>query len=194
MARGPYATEPARLEIILLGMQGLGKPGVHQAQIAYLGMPRNILGAGGSTWTCSTTWSTRRSARPSAQAAPGTPTAWGKQLIPKTLIEEAIKNGTVDFWGTGGHEEADRRPVQEVHLSHPEGAGRHRVPHDVDRHPLPRRPAGTAATTSCDAMLSPKIECIVAQHPWLENDCSIRRHHPADQHHPRSERHHAQPA
>ncbi|NIO72390.1 MAG: molybdopterin-dependent oxidoreductase, partial [Anaerolineae bacterium] len=32
MIRGPYSHEPARLEVILLGMQGLGKPGVHQAQ------------------------------------------------------------------------------------------------------------------------------------------------------------------
>ena len=31
--RGPYATEPARLEAMLLGMQGLGKPGVHQAKM-----------------------------------------------------------------------------------------------------------------------------------------------------------------
>ncbi len=28
--RGPYSHEPARLEAYLLGMQGLGKPGVHQ--------------------------------------------------------------------------------------------------------------------------------------------------------------------
>ena len=28
--RGPYSHEPARLEGCLLGMQGLGKPGVHQ--------------------------------------------------------------------------------------------------------------------------------------------------------------------
>ena len=38
----PYSTEPARLEVILLGMQGLGKPGTHHAQIAYMGMPKNI--------------------------------------------------------------------------------------------------------------------------------------------------------
>ncbi|NLO98597.1 MAG: molybdopterin-dependent oxidoreductase [Peptococcaceae bacterium] len=31
--RGPYSTEPARLEVMLLGMQGLGKPGVHQAKM-----------------------------------------------------------------------------------------------------------------------------------------------------------------
>ena len=29
--RGPYSTEPARLEVCLLAMQGLGKPGVHSA-------------------------------------------------------------------------------------------------------------------------------------------------------------------
>ncbi len=28
--RGPYSHEPARLEVCLLGMQGLGKPGIHQ--------------------------------------------------------------------------------------------------------------------------------------------------------------------
>ena len=31
--RGPFASEPARLEAMLLGMQGLGKPGVHQAKM-----------------------------------------------------------------------------------------------------------------------------------------------------------------
>ena len=39
--RGPYSHEPARLECILLGMQGLGKPGVHQCQITFRGMPRS---------------------------------------------------------------------------------------------------------------------------------------------------------
>ena len=43
----------------------------------------------------------------------------------------------MDFWGTGGHEEPTVGPVQEVHLSHPEGRRRHRDPHDVDRHALP---------------------------------------------------------
>ena len=28
--RGPYSSEPARMEVCLLGMQGLGKPGVNQ--------------------------------------------------------------------------------------------------------------------------------------------------------------------
>jgi hypothetical protein len=32
MIRGPFASEPGRLEPILLGMRGLGKPGVHQVK------------------------------------------------------------------------------------------------------------------------------------------------------------------
>ena len=31
--RDRYSSEPARLEVMLLGMQGLGKPGVHQAKM-----------------------------------------------------------------------------------------------------------------------------------------------------------------
>ncbi|MGA2262873.1 MAG: molybdopterin-dependent oxidoreductase [Acidobacteriota bacterium] len=49
MIRGPYAHEAGRLEVCLLGMQGLGKPGVHQHQITYFGMPR-MDGLKGSIW------------------------------------------------------------------------------------------------------------------------------------------------
>ena len=38
--RGPYSHEPGRLECVLLGMQGLGGPGVHQCQMTYFGMPQ----------------------------------------------------------------------------------------------------------------------------------------------------------
>ena len=33
LGRGPYSTENKRLEVALLAMQGLGKPGVHQMQL-----------------------------------------------------------------------------------------------------------------------------------------------------------------
>ena len=36
--RGPYSTEPARLEVLLLAMQGLGKPGVHQVKMLEWGI------------------------------------------------------------------------------------------------------------------------------------------------------------
>ncbi len=36
--RGPYATEPARLQVLLLAMQGVGKPGVHQFKMIEWGL------------------------------------------------------------------------------------------------------------------------------------------------------------
>ena len=38
MIRGPYATEPARLEVFLLAMQGLGKPGRNQIKMMEWGL------------------------------------------------------------------------------------------------------------------------------------------------------------
>ena len=71
MARGPYSHEPARLEVILLGMQGLGKPGVHQAQIAYLGMPRNMHRRRPAVHGHVRQPGRLAGRRPAAQAAPG---------------------------------------------------------------------------------------------------------------------------
>ena len=36
--RGPYSTEPARLQALLLAMQGVGKPGVHQFKMIEWGL------------------------------------------------------------------------------------------------------------------------------------------------------------
>ena len=170
MARGPYSTEPARLEVVLLGMQGLGKPGVHQAQIAYTGMPKNVITGGadhmGPFANLTATPAGDRLLKPHK----GTPTAWGKQMVPKTLIEDAIKNGKVDFWGTGGHEELTSNQYQKY------------------TYPIPKEEGGTEfhmmwtdspCRTTCwncgndvvEATRDPKIEFVLAQHPWLENDC-----------------------
>ena len=170
LARGPYSHEPARFECVLLGMQGLGKPGVHQSQIAYLGMPRNIIGAGRQYMDMFNNLAASPAGDRLLKPHKGTPTAWGKQLIPKTLIEEAIHRPPVDFWGTGGHEE----PTEDQYKKY--------------TYPIPKEEGGTEfhmmwTDTPCrvtcwncgndvvEAMRSPKIECIVAQHPWLENDC-----------------------
>ncbi len=169
MIRGPYSHEPARLEVILLGMQGLGKPGVHQAQIAYQGMPRNIIAGKGHLGMFEKLQGSpvgERLMKPHR----GTPTAWGKQLIPKTLIEKAINNPPVHFWGTGSHEV----PTEDQFVKY--------------TYPIPKEKGGTEihmlwTDTPCritcwncgndvaETMKSPKVEFILAQHPWLENDC-----------------------
>jgi trimethylamine-N-oxide reductase (cytochrome c) len=171
MIRGPLAHEPARLECVLLGMRGLGKPGVHQAQISYQGMPRNIVSkkTGSHMGMFERLKGTKygdRLLKPHSI----TPTAWGKQMIPKTMIEKAINEGKVDFYGTGGHEV----PTSDQFVKY--------------SYPIPKEKGGTEihmmwTDTPCritcwncgndviDTVRSPKIEFVLAQHPWLENDC-----------------------
>ena len=170
MARGPYAHEPARLEVVLLGMQGLGKPGVHQAQIAYTGMPRNIMAGGkdhmGTFEKLVGTPAGERLLKPHR----GTPTAWGKQMIPKTLIEEAINKGTVDFYGTGGHEEETSDQYKKYTYPIPAEEGGTEI-HMMWTDTPCRQTCWNCGNDVALESRNPKIECIVAQHPWLENDC-----------------------
>jgi molybdopterin guanine dinucleotide-containing S/N-oxide reductase-like protein len=163
MIRGPFSHEPGRLECVLLGMQGLGAPGVHQCQMTYFGMPR----AEGLK--------SIRFFNPALSERLKTPCrttidAWGKQLIPKTLIQDAIFNAPLTFNGSGGQES----PVEDQFIKY--------------TYPIEKDKGGTEihmiwTDTPCritcwndgnrtiQAFRSPKIECIVAQHPWLENEC-----------------------
>lgn len=163
MARGPYSHEPARLECILLGMQGLGGPGVHQTQITYGGMPR-------AEGLESTRFFNPKLSERLTKPTLTTIRAWGKQLIPKTMIHTAILNPPIKFWGNGGIEE----PVEDQFVEY--------------NYPIPKEDGGTEihmmwTDTPCRitcwncgnetiiAERDPKIEFVVAQHPWLENDC-----------------------
>lgn len=163
MFRGPYSHEPARLECILLGMQGLGGPGVHQVQFSYGGMPRADL-------LKSTRFFNPQLPERLTKPTQTTIRAWGKQLIPKTLIHKAILDPPLKFWGNGGIEEM----VEDQFVEY--------------NYPLDKKDGGTEihmmwTDTPCRitcwncgnetivAERDQKIEFILAQHPWLENDC-----------------------
>jgi len=170
MIRGPYSHEPARLEVILLGMQGLGKPGVHQCQIAYVGMPRTQVGGKGGHMEMFEGLTRTPAGERLLKPHKTTPTAWGKQLIPKTLIDKAIINPPVTFWGTGAIETEVEN--QFVKYTYP-------IPKEEGGTEIHMMWTDTPCRTTCwncgnetiKAVRNPKIECIVAQHPWLENDC-----------------------
>jgi anaerobic selenocysteine-containing dehydrogenase len=162
--RGPYSHEPARLEGCLLGMQGLGKPGVHQYN--------NMMGGDH--------FLKRDLPRPMIEVSPEFQKAiWSgfmqlffnppKQVIPKTLIHQAILDPPVSSWGSTGQ----FIPVEDQFKKY--------------TYPIPKEEGGTEihmiwmdnpcrttcwnnAYLSIEAFRSPKIECIVVQHPWLEND------------------------
>ncbi|MBN1905993.1 MAG: molybdopterin-dependent oxidoreductase [Deltaproteobacteria bacterium] len=171
MIRGPLAHEPARLECILLGMQGLGKPGVHQAQISYQGMPRNIVSkkTGSHMGMFERLKGTKygdRLLKPHSI----TPTAWGKQMIPKTMIEKAINEGKIDFYGTGGHEVPTSDQFVKYSYPIPKEKGGAQV-HMIWTDTPCRITCWNCGNDVIDTVRSPKIEFVLAQHPWLENDC-----------------------
>jgi molybdopterin guanine dinucleotide-containing S/N-oxide reductase-like protein len=156
--RGPYATEPARLEVLLLAMQGLGRPGVHHLKLIEQGLfgDQMEMAVPRSTFI------------PDVHAAY---TGWGwekpAQLIPKDKIHDAILNPPVTWYGGTllfGDPEDQFRPYT---------------------YPTPGLPEIHAIWTDSPcwitcwnggngfikALQSPKIEFILAQHPWMENDC-----------------------
>jgi molybdopterin guanine dinucleotide-containing S/N-oxide reductase-like protein len=156
--RGPYSTEPARLEVLLLAMQGVGKPGAHMARIAEI-----ALGELDSP-------SPRPVFMPMTMAGYR---GWGlmdpvpRQFIPKTLIAKAILNPPLTWYG----KTLAVTPIQDqfVEYEYPaEGCSEiHMIWTD------------SPCWTTCwnrgyemeEALRSPKIEFVLAQHPWLENDC-----------------------
>ncbi len=164
--RGAYSHEPARLEVCLLAMQELGKPGAHQfcmmggTSLAARAIKRDIPDTipGGVV-------------RPNLMSAyrgynnfsPMVP----KQIIPKTMIHDAILDGS--FTITGSSDQMS--PVEDQfkkYIYPAEGCSEiHMIWSDTpclmtcwnDSNSVPK------------TYRSPKIESIVVQHPWMENDC-----------------------
>ena len=182
--RGPYSHEPARLEACLLGMQGLGKPGVHQ----YFKM------GGDDHWMNDTPRPVKtlpdmrmmqegliEKGRKEGEESKWTRNVFpgqkqlqvsSKQIIPKTQLSQAILEGSC--WSSGSTQ-------QFMHLE--DQFKRY-------EYPIPKEEGGTEihmiwmdnpCRTTCwndgfktvEAFRSPKIETIVVQHLWLENDAIL---------------------
>ncbi|MFC1901886.1 molybdopterin-dependent oxidoreductase [Chloroflexota bacterium] len=156
MIRGPFSTEPARLEIIMLAMRGLGKPGINQMNIM-AGMPRKIV---------------KPDEHPARQGEIDSivPPPPPPQIIPKTLIEDAIlSDEPISWYGCN----AAWCPADDQFKKY--------------TYPIPKEEGGTEihmiwsdtpCRTTCwnrgnrivEGAQSSKIECFIVQHPWLEND------------------------
>jgi trimethylamine-N-oxide reductase (cytochrome c) len=163
--RGQYSHEPARLEVMLLAMQGLGRPGVHQHAV--------IEGAFFSSAVLQ-----RRcfKHRPWGIIEPDISKAvrgydnfapMPKQVIPKCLVHEAILKGEFSIYGSGYQilptEDQFKKYVYPV----PGCSPVHMIWTDA--------PCLTTCwndgNSHVKAYRHPSIEFMVAQHPWLENDC-----------------------
>ncbi len=169
MIRGPYSTEPARLEVCLLAMQGLGKPGVSQAKWAEWGLWMGVPISAGYE-NDPTTPLPGPVKFPFIMAAyrgeEVSYTNQPKQLIPKNRIHDAILNPPISWYSTTLF-----KPVEEQFKKYTypvEGCSEiHMIWTD------------TPCWITCwndsnkyiEALRSSKIEFFLAQHPWLENDC-----------------------
>ncbi len=144
-------------------MQGLGGPGVHQCQMTYFGMPR-AEGLGSVRFF--------NPELPERLTKPCWTTvhAWGPQLIPKTLIQDAILKAPLVFYGSGGQE--CQTEEQFDRYTYPIAKEKGGVPiHMIWTDTPCRITCWNHGNWTIEAMKDESIECVVAQHPWLENDC-----------------------
>jgi len=163
MIRGPYSSEPARLEAVLLAMQGLGKPGISFFKIlewAFFNDPKQMA-------------LPKPVVLPSLVAGThGILETWGnpqKQIIPKNMVHDAILNPPITWYCPhlffSPKEEQFKKmeyPVKgcsEIHMIWTDSPSWVTCWND--------------GNSFVKALKSPKIEFILAQHPWMENDCLL---------------------
>lgn len=168
--RGPYATEPARIEVALLAMQGVGKPGVnqfHNSSCCGTDTPfpkplfapfiySSVLGG-----VYSRLWFLPY------EKLKEWYTEVLKQFIPKTLVHEAILNPPINFYGIC----QSRMPVEEQFIKYKYPAEGLPEVHMIWNENGCLITCWNRGYKIIEAYRSPKIEFILAQHPWLENDC-----------------------
>ncbi len=177
LVRGPYSSEPGRLEVCLLAMQGVGKPGV--TQLRNFGVME--FGGDGEQGLPESTAIPDVSAAAQGQRRPVVramrrglikkeelaPVDMPKQFLPKTLIPDAILDPPLSWYGTGLSREPKENQFQK-YIYPAEGCSEiHMIWTDT--------PCWITCWNNSNRIIqafrSPKIEFILAQHPWLENDC-----------------------
>jgi trimethylamine-N-oxide reductase (cytochrome c) len=173
MIRGPYASEPARMECCLLGMQGLGGPGVHQLQISYFGMPRS------KGLKSTMFWNPKLSERLAVPIA-STVYNWQNSCLNKLQVTTHLKTeAPLVFYGSGAIE----APVSDQFVRYQFPIEEKECCENADEKPSRIRMiwSDTPCRTTCwnhgmeteELYASPQLETIVIQHPWFENECIL---------------------
>ncbi len=169
MHRGPFASEIARLEVCLLGMQALGKPGRNQFTTIEYGLFGNGRLPG---WFGLNQPAAYPEIFPDVHTIinTGHGTATSKdaiQHIPKLLVHDAILDPPLTWYGSTWCGE----PVEDqfVKYQYPEeGCSPVRM---IWTDSPSWSTCWNGGNRIAEAFRSPTIEFMLAQHPWLENDC-----------------------
>ena len=169
MTRGPYSHEPARLEVSCWACRDWANREFINLRLL-MSACRETSSAVQAIWVCLLNFRKTRPGRDYLNRIRLLLPPGASSLFPRLSSRRAIKSPPVDFWGTGAHE----IPVADQFKKY--------------TYPIPKEEGGTEfhmiwtdspCRTTCwncgndieEAIRDPKIECIVAQHPWLENDC-----------------------
>jgi len=187
--RSPYSTETARLEVLLLAMQGLGKPGAHQVKMLEWGLsgmwhpkgspmpvsafyPQLLrpsysiteVGSEGASWLDIKGMMQPELAK-LMTPAPINP----KQFIPKDLIHEAILNPPISWYGNSTFPGT----VEDQFVKYTYPAKGCSEIHMIWTDTPCWITCWNDSNSFIKALRSPKIEFVLAQHQWLENDCQF---------------------
>ncbi len=179
MIRSPFSAEPARLEVVLLAMQGIGRPGVGQLHLIEFGQ------FGFDEWN----------PMPRSEKyfeVPGAYHGWMELLdghpsfIPKTMIPQALtlEEGEKLRWHGHGVCTAPRpRPIRSVS----NGRNGEQIIQGLFETFPSWMTCWNCGNAMQDALRNPRIETYVMQHPWFENDATFADLHPSGEHHVRAE-------
>jgi trimethylamine-N-oxide reductase (cytochrome c) len=166
--RGPYSHEPARLEVCLLAMQGLGKPGVHSFAI----INRAVFGSEDHPAYPPSPGGIINNPPVNVRAAyrgysPFPFIKLPKQIIPKTLVHDAILKGSFTIHGSS----LQSTPVQEQFVKYIYPAPGCSPIHMIWTDSPCLMTCWNDSNRIAEAYQHPSIEFMLVQHPRLENDC-----------------------
>ena len=166
--RGTYSTEPTRIQTCAEGMQGYGAPGRNRYNIGG-GLPSR---AGNIAFDRRMNQEDPAPARGLEESEVPQDYFRSRQFIPKTLIHEAILNPPITWHGVSSPWMMASDQAREFTFPIPESEG------GTDIHMIW---TDTPCWTTCwnggnkymEAIRDPKIEFVLTEHPWMENDTTL---------------------
>jgi molybdopterin guanine dinucleotide-containing S/N-oxide reductase-like protein len=158
LCRGPYSTEPVRMQIACSALQALGKPGTNRP--SHIIMPRGKVQLNPFP-----------AFRGMEEARMASLRWYPKQFIPKTRVCDAILEAShekpMKFYSTGSYMIPAEDQFNEYQYPVEGCSEIHLIWSDSPCW----QTCWNQGNRIDEAYRSPKIETIIVQHPWLENDC-----------------------
>lgn len=155
--RAAFSHEPARMEVYLLGMRGVGQPGVNMFQM----IEWQLMGI--ESWnplpSCTVLPSVEGCYR-------GATMDLSEPFIPKTRIHDAILDGSIDWHGHVIAGIAALDQLFDFHWDKDRDGGIKMIWSDAPCWST----CWNGGNRFHEAMRDPSLEFVLVQHPWMEND------------------------